>query len=83
MPTQLNATIKLRFALMCNVSILRVLLTVIGLSFVTFIIIKRRAISKALSAHQEIRYERADSDDDGIGSVHSGMKANNRRTDVF
>jgi len=60
-----------------------VILVVVGASLVVFLIIKRRAIAKALVAHQEIRYERADSDDDGIGSIHTIKTSNNRRTDVF
>lgn len=56
----------------------RVLLCVVGVSIVGFLLIKRRAIAKALVAHQEIRYERADSDDEGIGGIHS-VSGKNRR----
>lgn len=60
-----------------------VLMCVMAASAIVFAVIKRRAIAKALVAHQEIRYERADSDDDGIGSMNSVPGKNNRRNDVF
>ncbi len=49
-----------------------------GVSVVVFVVVKRRAIAKALVAHQEIRYERADSDDDGIGGIHPSSGKNRR-----
>ncbi|CAL8140087.1 unnamed protein product [Orchesella dallaii] len=63
-----------------TILVIGILLIVIGVSVIGFLVIKRRAIAKALVAHQEIRYERAESDDDGIGSMHSGK---NRRPNVF
>ncbi|ODM91751.1 Leucine-rich repeats and immunoglobulin-like domains protein 2 [Orchesella cincta] len=63
-----------------TILVIGILLIVIGVSVIGFLVIKRRAIAKALVAHQEIRYERADSDDDGIGSMHSGK---NRRPNAF
>lgn len=55
-----------------------VLLAMVGVSVVVFIVIKRRAIAKALVAHQEIRYARAESDDDEIGGVNSSSGKNRR-----
>jgi len=55
-----------------------VILIVIGLSIITVIVVKRRAIAHALMAHQQIRYERADTDEEEFRDSYSPYHINRK-----